>query len=216
MRIPDYEHFERKEKEPDKGMIKWYEDFIAEKRQIQKDYTSDTLPDGTVRTLYKGKIISENRPDGTYRVISSRQDGDGVWHTSYPDGKPMFELKSDTEYKKWDRKGKLQQKAGGGFTYYYEDGQMKSIEGPNGMYFVKENTELGRFKTALEAGDIREAESCLWKMCNTATRRGRSLESRCDGVSLMVRNSLNHTQIKVLDDVLVAFGAVFENIHCIE
>jgi len=186
------------------------------KEILQKRYTFDTLPDGTVRTLYRGKVISENRPNGDYRVISSRRDGAGVWYTSYPNGKRMFEWTSKDEYKKWNKDGTLQQKAGGGFTYYYENGQMKSIEGPDGMYFVKENTEHGRFKAALEAGDVREAESCLREICLRATRRGRSLESRCDGVSLMVRNSLNHTQMKILDDGLVAFGAVFENRHWVE
>ena len=134
---------------------------LTERLAKNNDITSETLEDGTVCTLYKGRLISENHPDGTHNTVTAQQGKKGVWYISRPDGTPLLEWQSDCEYKKWAENGNLEEKASGGFTYRYdtEKGNMISVEGADGIYMVEENSMRGQFQTALKAGDMKEAKN---------------------------------------------------------
>lgn len=182
-----------------------------------KDITTEKLDDGTVRTFYKGDVISENRPDGTHNTLTSYQDEKGVWHTQYPNGTPMLEWKSENDYKKWASNGNLEEASEGGFKRYYDTenkGRLVACEGFGGLYMADgaDKIMLQRFKDALAKDDMKTAVSFLLGVCEAAEGSRKEYHGY-DGISMLVRNSLNGTQLKVLDNGMVAFGAIFEDRH---
>ena len=104
-------------------------------------------------------------------------------------------------------------------TYYYDkNGKMAFGKYTGGQLIFCDQTVAynhlkEQFKNELEKGNTEEALKSFIDMCEVIDYAGHEYDRHADFGSLCVRNELQGTQLKVLDDGKVAFGAIYEDRH---
>lgn len=204
-------------------------------RYDHENTTSEICKDGTIRTLYHGKLVSENRPNYTHNTVTTNIDDRGIIRAFFPDGQLMF-ICDGGIYQQWDRNGLVKQKCGcfksanadpkqelnpsnSALTYYYdtstEENKLLAAEGWGFVFIDGKIKDLKKnFDECMAKNDLNQAVEILKWMClsmDDIFRLWRQEYKAYDGISMMARNCLDSTQIKVLDNGLVAFGAIFED-----
>jgi len=193
-----------------------------------KNVTSETRKDGTVCTFYQGKLVSENRPNYSHNTVTSRVDDNGVVRAFFPDGQPMF-IYDGARYQWWAQNGRVKQACGyvGGtkekrnavLTQYFDTSNEKNgrlaAEGMGFVFIDGDFNDLKKnFDECIAKQDMKRAVAILKYICLGADKifnLHRQDYRAYDGISMMARNCLDSTQIKVLDNGLIAFGVIFED-----